>query len=301
MSKIYTGSKFFRYVDGKDEPEIIRIYRMPSEKSKSDSVTYIDENGKKNKMSSEYLFNNYKLLKIDGLMMFSIVSNGEVPDVIIALQKNDPDQDGPFAICRQGIYDVFTNNFNKFEQTCYVGISINKDTCPSNINFNDILTCTGVIYNKPVAIYIDDTLDIILSLFSNTRFNKTLLECEKKVLNIETNKHFHGFSHTLKDLLISNSFMYDFRKCFKIMELPFPINKEDESLSIDNVLFLENEIKCNIEETYIVKYSKEIDIKSIKRDYILASSAYNNFSDIFIVGIDKVDGEYIPRVKTNIN
>jgi len=79
------------------------------------------------------------------------------------------------------------------------------------------------------------------------------------------------------------------------MELPFHINEEMEGLDINNTLFLENELKVNIMETYLVKYSKEINLKEIKRDYILATSIADGCKDIYIVGYDPADGKYIPR------
>ena len=48
-------------------------------------------------------------------------------------------------------------------------------------------------------------------------------------------------------------------------------------------------------ETYLVKYSKEINLKEIKRDYILATSIADGCKDIYIVGYDPADGKYIPR------
>lgn len=297
MRKIYSGTKFFRYIDGQDSPEMVRIYSTPSEKSKSDSVLYFDKDGNKKRMSLEYLLGNYKMLKVDGLIMFSIVSIGEAPDVIVALQDLKSDQPSPYAICRQGISDVFSNMTKKTDVACYVGISISRDTCPADINFDETMVCTDLKYYKPIAVYIDDTLDDILKLFSNKRFDNALIECKKAAekANQNNEKVFLGFNNTLKELLEANTFMYDFRKCFNITELPFSINEESEILSAENVLFLEHELKVNIMETYVIKYSKEIDLSSIKRNFILASSAQDNFSDLYIVGYDTADGEYVPR------
>ena len=292
---ILSGTKFYRYIENQENPEIIRVYNIPSQKMRpKDSVIYLDEEGNKNRMSLGYLNDNYKMLKPDGVIIFTIVTVMNGPDVIVALQDTRSGHTEPYAICRQSIYDTFSNITNTNENMEFVGMSISRDTCPANIRFEDCMACTGLKFNNSVAIYIDDTLDSILGLFSNTKYDKALEE-SKKVIESSDNKVFLGLNTTLKDLLISNNFMADFRKCFKIMEIPFHIDRESESLSIENILFLENALKCNIMETYVVKYTKEIDLSSIKRDYTLVSSAADQFKDLYLVGYDIADGEYVPR------
>lgn len=293
---IFTGSKFYRYKENSDKPEIIRIYSIPSEKSRSDSVIYLDENGDKKRMSLGYLQDNYKMLRADGMIMFSIVSVLDGPDVIVALQNlKSGNTNSPYAVCRQSIYDVFSNIPNTNENMPYVGVSISRDTCPANIVFEDCMACSGLKFSKSIIVYIDDTLDGILNLFSNNIYNKALISCKKTIQNSDKSKVFRGLNTSLKDLLVNNNFMADFRKCFKIMEIPFHINEDAEELSTENILFLEKELKCNIMETYIIKYTKEIDLDSIKRDYILVSSAADQFKDVYIVGYDTADGEYVSR------
>lgn len=294
-ANIHSGDKFYRYLDNIEEPEVVRIYSMPSKKSKSDSVMYFDKDGNKKRMSLGYLLDNYKMLRPDGLMIFSIVKVGTGVDVIVALQSIADASKGPYAICRQSIYDHFSNISNNNEDICYVGMSISRDTCPSNVKFDECMICSGLEFSKPIGIYLDDTLDGILKLFSNTRFDKAMLECEKHVL-ASSKKVFLGLNKTLKGLLESNQFMSDFRRCFKITEVPFHIDEESEILSTENLLFLENELKVNIMETYVVKYTKEIDLRSIKRDYILVSSAQDQFDAVYLVGYDTTDGEYVPRM-----
>jgi hypothetical protein len=96
--------------------------------------------------------------------------------------------------------------------------------------------------------------------------------------------------------------MYDFRKCFGIIELPYPIEGKDEygdldHLTFNNVVFLEDMIKQNIMASYVVKYTREIDLRTIKREYILATSAAENHRNIYIVGYDTSDNEYVPQVQ----
>ena len=287
--KIFVGSKFFRYNNESDYPEVIRIRQVFKER-----VRYRDADGNTKSMSKEYLFNNYQLLTPDGIIMAVIAKVGEVDDAIITLWKmNDTDASTPYAVCRQLIQDVFTNNTRTTDNISYVGVSISKDTCPANIRFNDVLACNSVEYQVSIAIYLDDTLDMILSLFNNRRFDNALRSASR--VSSPDGMIFVGFASTLKDLLKENHFMYDFRKCFNIVEIPFKVDESTEALSSQNILFLEDLLKVNIMETYLIKYTKEIDLKTIKRDYILAASIEEDFQNIYIVGYDKADGEYVPR------
>lgn len=300
---IHTGAKFFRFIEGQEEPEIIRISTADEIK-----VKYFDKSGQRHTMPYKELADNYRQLRADGIITFSIVSVGEASDVLVALKslpsetipasmRADIPNNIPYAVCRQSIFDFFTNNMKKTDGVVYVGVSVNQDTCPANIDFNDMLTCTGLKYNRPVAVYLDDTLEDILKLFNHKKYNDALvaLETASKHQPQFKDKAVLGLNKTLKELLVNNNFMYDFRKCFGITEVPFHIDEESEGLSMENIIFLENELKVNIMETYLIRYTREIDLRSIKRDYLLVTSAADKFSKVYIVGYDTADGEYVPR------
>jgi len=296
---IYTGSKFFKFNDNQ-ELEIIRVVNI----DKKDRVKYKQADGTNKSMSSEYLTSNYHMLKPDGLFMLSIVKNSEVSDTIVALKsfKKEPKRpDLPFAVCRQGIYDFFTNiTNNNPDKIIHVGVSVNQDTCPANLDFQLVLTCTALKSAQPIAVYLDDTLEDILSLFSNVKYDNSIKEMSSALVGQFKDKEVCGICSSLKELLITNNFMYDFRKCFDITEVPFSVNAEDECLSMENILFLENELKVNIMETYIVEYSREIDLSKINRKYLLISSAQDNFNKVYICGYDAADGKYLPRSMSEI-
>ena len=292
-AKIYCGSKFFRFVD--DQLEIVRVYKVDEKKQ---AVKYFTANKEKKSMSVDYLLNNYKRLAPDGMIIISVVMTGEVRDVIVAL-KNLRTNVGnlPDVVCRQGIYDVFSHITNRDENNVYVGISISQDTCPADINFQDTLACTSKKDDSelPIFVYLDDSLDDILSLFSSKRYDDAIKECSLSLQGSIKEKNIIGTTMSLRELLEHNNFMYDFRKCFKIMEVPFHIEVESEQLSNENILYMEKEMQINIMETYIVEYSREIDLKSIKRDYVLVVSAADKFDKVYICGYDAADGKYVQR------
>lgn len=287
---IKIGCKFYRYLDDQEEPEVIRILKFDKEKGR---VKYLDKDKNKNSMDLTELADKYKKLRPDGVIIFSVVKLGETNDVIIGLSSLERNNAECYAICRQAISDIFTNNIKKAQQTEFIGVSVNRDTCPPNIDFQTLFFCDGIQSSIVVEVYLDDTLDDILNLINPKKFDTAIRNLKYYVQR--NNRNALGFNETLKDLLISNNFMYDFRRCFNITEVPFYIDEETEGLSADNILFLENELKVNIMETYVIRYTKEIDLRSIRRDYILVSSAQEEYSKIYIVGYDKADGKYIPR------
>lgn len=294
--KIHTGAKFYRYIEGSIEPEVIRIRNIDY---KSEEVKYYDSDGNKKRMKYSKLYSDYRMLSPDAMVSFSIVTMGRDSDVIVALKpmpKTAKDYEEmnnmPYAICRQMVSDFYTNNTTKVDGITYLGVCTSQDTIPASIDFNILLACTELKYNRMVAVYIDDSLEDILSLFDNGIFDKVFDELNK---TYGSNPSFRGINNSLKALLESNNFMYDFRKCFKIIEIPFGVDEELEGLDPYNQQFLENELKVNIMETYLIAYSRTINLNKFKRDYVLVSSAQENHSKIYIVGYDKYDGEYVPR------
>ena len=79
------------------------------------------------------------------------------------------------------------------------------------------------------------------------------------------------------------------------MEIPFTIDEDSEGLSLENIIYMENEIKANIMETYLIRYTREIDLRTIKRDYKLVTSSSDKYDKVYIVGYDKSDNAYVPR------
>ena len=286
--KIYSGSKFYRYLDGQDHPEIIRLLNIDYDKG---IVKFINSNGEKKKESYTFITENFKMLAPDGLISVSHVDMTEGnEDVIVALKafpKTDTEWNNmsnmPYAICRQMVADVFSSMFEP--DNPIIGVCISQDSCPVNVDFNLMLACTDIKYTRMIAVYLDDTLDSILNLFDNRIFDKVFEE-----VIYPRWQDTRGACKSLEELLRTNKFMFDFRKCFNIIEVPFMITEDEiksEQLDELNTTFLANELKTNITETYLINYSRDIDLTKFKRKYVLVSSADNGFSEVFIVGYDE--------------
>lgn len=208
------------------------------------------------------------------------------------------------------------------------GVSMNQRTCPPQVSFKDILVSRKKKFSLPVAVYLDDKLYNILDSFNTNKFDRTLLKIfdwyitskfpfkevnitgeeiekiKKQVLNCLSHEEkeagcragfgfdSRGFVTSLRSLLLSNNFMYDFHSCFDILELPDIIDTEELGLSLSpkNLTELSQLLGGKkISKTYIAEYSKEIDLSEIKRDYVLATSLDEDCNTIYIIGYDVVE------------
>ena len=168
---ITRGTKYFRFEADQDEPEIIRV-RSFNEATKQ--VKYFDQHGNKKTMTLEELKSGFKMLKPDGILNVIIVNVGEGSDVITTVVSyDDRSADLPFAVCRQCIYDIFTNMTERMNKTI-LGLSINRDNCPTNIEFKDIFVCNDVKDIVSVMVYLDDSLDDILQFLNVKKYDSVL-------------------------------------------------------------------------------------------------------------------------------
>lgn len=283
--KIYLGDKFYKYNEESDNIDIIRISKIQNE----NLFSCKDSKGAIIKISKEVLMDEYTRLKPDGILAFSIVNlEDKMKDVIVALYRSKDLDEGnllPYCACRQNIFDMFTNQVQK-GKTMYVGVSVSQDTILEDTPFEIVLACNGIEYVNHVSVYLDDTLDEILSFVNKKKFDLVLTNLYNNV----TNNDVKGYCKTLEQLLVENDFMYDFLSAYNIIRVNYPIDKDVEELDQFRREYLEGLIKEEMFKTYVIKYDKEIDLKKIKRSYVLIS---DKNKEIFIVAYDK--GEYINR------
>lgn len=282
--RIYLGDKFYKYKEETDTLEIIRIKKI-----KNENLFSYEINGVIHSISKQDLLNQYTRLKPDGLVAFTIVNlENKLKDVIVSLYRMKDLEDGklvPYCACRQNIFDMFTNQVQK-GKTMYVGVSVSQDTMPDDTPFEIVLACNGIDYMNQVSVYLDDTLEDIMSYVNKSKFDETL----STIYNNVTNKDIKGYCNSLKQLLEENDFMYDFLTAYNIIRVNFAIDKDVEELDPFRREYIEGILKEEMFKTYVVKYDKEIDLKKIERSHILIS---DKNKEIFIIAYDK--GEYINR------
>ena len=304
MNSISTGTKFYKYIDGQEKPEVVRVYREIGPNTKmTDGIICLNEDGKRIKIQLEKLLTEYRCLSGDGVIIFVVAKMSDtMDDVIVSVQKRGGGKK-PYAVCRQSIQDFFTASITTDEQYTYLGMSISKDTCPAEIDFDMFLSCSGIKFSKTVTVYMNDTLDQILNLFSNDKFDETLRDFGKKIRkNSETNgTKVAGLCNSLKELLESNEFMYDFRRLFNVAGFPESIEEGVDNLSEKNLIELSKMIHKNILGTYVMKYAKDINLREIKRDYLLAyHMTHEHNTPIYILGYDAEENIELPSSMENV-
>lgn len=286
--KIYLGDKFYTYDAQEDKFDVYRVTRIKNENS---FVLQHQEKKQTIKASKDFIKDNYTKLKPDGYISFAIVDLQDgIKDTIISLYRMKDLENGeevPYAACRQNIYDLFTNQIKERNKT-YIGVSISKDTVPEGTPYEIVLSCNGISYNNMVSVYIDDTLDTVLSMVKEEKYDLVL----KTLKNNMTDNTIHGNCETLRQLLIENNFMYDFYNAFNIVKIPFDIEVIEETYELIPYQreILEDCLKVEMFKTYVLEYDREIDLKKIQRDYVLISDINDK---LFVVAYDK--GKYINR------
>ena len=284
ITKVHTGCKFYKYEENSDKVIIVRVKNVDYD---SNMVKLINEDNTISKMKYSDLTSQFKMLSPDGLIIIANVKlNNNDDDVIVAMNRFPKNKvalkesdNMPYVVCRQMCADIF--NMNPDE--AMIGVCVSQDTCPANVDFRLMIAASKILYTKPIAVYLDDTLDGILSLFNNKIFDDTLQKLHKKYINVK------GSCSSLKELLEVNNFMYDFRKCFNIMEIPFSVDEDYEGLNEQNIEYLIKELGVQITQTYVIRYSRDINLHEFKRKYILAAPAQDNYSKVYIVGYDTLD------------
>ena len=288
--KIYVGDRFYKEFSD-DDKEDFRIVKIKNENTFRIKYT----NGELDTITRDVIEKEYVRLIPDGLIAMNIVNVGkvrpedkeELKDVIVAIYITEDLDNGvnlPFAVCRQSIEDLFTKQINTNPYVQYAGMSMNQNNVPAGCDFIMILACNSIAYSVGCSVYLDDTLEDILGLINTKKFDDVLSSMHAKIA-----PNVFGYYPTVKELLVNNDFMFDFRQAFNIEKVYFTmkVNEEDYSMDLEQLKVLENIVHFIMEEPYVIPFSRDINLDDIKRSYLLVSDEKDN---IYIVIYDK--GEY---------
>lgn len=281
QKKIAPGTVFFRFLPGSEEPNLIRLVKIQN----SDCFVVMSK-GIKIKMNAAE-FSLYTKLNPDAQICFSILElEDKAPDVLVSIyRKEDAETDGlPFCICRQNLYDTFTNTVSPSEDgRFYIGCSIAKDTCPSDINYKMLMACNGVTKMDIVSAYYDDSLETILSFINTMEYDQVIEMLDR------------GYDHdqvitntkSLKDLLVYSHFMDDFWRGLRVVKAPFEFVPE---MTTNLLHWVQDIIKHEMLSPVVVRFTREIDLNAIQDKYVLLLDTNN---DLFVISYK--EGEYINR------
>ena len=296
MAEIITtfpiGTKIYNYVDGK--PFIHRVYKCDHTKQTYDfkCIYPAEYAGISSHRSFDFVHKNFIKLNPDGYITCAIVK-GEVSDVMVCLHKVEK-QDGatntdvadvlPHVVCRQDVIDIF--KMANDQTSVFSGCSVSRKSCPPQIPLQNFMQCDEITYTQMASVYLDDTLDDILSFFFLQRFDKILAARAEKHRK-EGHDNVKDNFYTLHDLLKGKEFMYDFHETFDITEVPFPIKNGVEHLLADIVSQLIQKVVTNV---YITEYTKLVDTTEFNRPYVLVTpdsgKAKKEDQKVFFVGYD---------------
>lgn len=292
MENAKVGTKFYRYYN--DRLEVVRLMKV---KNSDKFVVKDEESGVRLSLTKAEL-EGYTLLNPDAHISICIVEHESVKDVIVAVHRTKDVLAGvsiPYAICRQNVMDTFSNQTNRNEKLKFVGMTMSVDTCPEDKkNLLGMLGCKSIIKQQFVSVYLDDSLDNIISLINTVNYDSILSELYDLFEMIDTSGEEEGVKYvglhkTLKELLDRTKFIEEFRRGFNTMCIDFELSNEG-SLLIEEKTKLEDVLKCEILEHTLIRYNKDINMIDAKYKHQLFATPSDK---IFVLIYDP--GEYINR------
>ena len=179
--KLLKNTRYYRWAETKQyeaEIEEFRILKMQNKDICSVLYTKGPKMGTKQKISTDKIEEEFTKLKPDGYISFDIVTVGNgLKDVmaIVSRQKDiDAKERTPYAVCRQCAVDLFAKQLSP-DNVDYAGISVSKESCPADVQFENFLACNSVEFDETIAYYIGDSLYSILNLLRSTSKFDTIL------------------------------------------------------------------------------------------------------------------------------
>jgi hypothetical protein len=226
-------------------------------------------------------------LKNNAYFSFYIAKlHGDAKDVVVTVHRKDDLDKGdvePYVVCRQQVSNLFNEILIK-DNFYHLGMSVSRDTCPPDSNFMDALACNGLESGETISVYLDDTLDTILSLLDTTKYDNVLKGIYKDIDHNIT----EGACQSLWSLLDYYDIMYDFYLGNGIARVPFDI--VDDTINIEQVLYLEHLNKHVLIEPMVVPYKYDLDLSKIERAHIRIID-----SSMKVYVISYLEGEYVNR------
>lgn len=291
MDKLQIGQIYYTEMDD-GELDIVRIHS-------NHNGLVVSKGINKTRVSDDFL-DEYTPLNPDGRLFLNIVNMGPTEDhgqdTVIVLIKEEDIFDGnyePYAVCRQNIYDEYSNPFNRDNKEI-LGMSMNRDNVPRNATFSDMISSYNVVYSEQIFIYMNDNIDIIISMINDiSKYNSVLFKIYKTL----SGPQYGGLSKSLTSLLRDTNFNYDIKQAFNITIIDDILKIKDGILSDESRVLLESIFKIEMFQAYAMKYNYELDLSNIKRDYKLIE---DKIGDLYVVGFDRglYMNTYIDKDKT---
>ena len=295
MSNLKTliGHKIFKTNDDGS----LSIYRIIRCNEKDNSVFVSGDSGAKKYIKKEDL-KQYKILEPDGVLSLSIVSlkdsDGKVvKDVIVTCAKYLEMKIGvlrPYAICRQNITDIFANLICTTSDNDVVGLSCNRDDCPTNFDMGMMLISDEVLKYEFVNFYRNDTLEDIFKFVDTREYDMVLTglyttHCKySDDPSAAFKKKDKGWCKDLKTLLQDNNFQADINQMLGITDIAFDLSEYIYEKPLPdpdkgNYYTLPEDLKIWLAGTFKVSIN---DLTVIEYDYDINLADFNNANYFFL-------------------
>lgn len=279
MLKKMPGYKFF-----KDHEDFIEMYRLL--KIKADGVLVEDQADMTKTTLSFDFFSELQPLQPDGYFTINTVKipdghGNETDDVIVTANKYLNMTIGdtmPYAICRQSITDIFFNLLCETEEDQIVGLSVNRDNCPTNFDIGIMMACNKIVNAQTCFFYREDTLEDILNKYVDTKHaDQALNRLYTGHLRYTTNpkaafrKEDGGWCKDLRTLLRENTFQSDMNDMLGITDVDFkmtdyivqkelPNGEPYDSVEPDLLVWLAGTFRVAIQDITVLEYAHDINL-----------------------------------------
>lgn len=283
------GQIYYRFLGDRLEKFRIIKYVKSSQKYQ---CKFFDEDESVARFTDEEIKKDFILLRPNGyLTISSVILEQNLHDVIVGFHRIDDIEKGdnlPYACCRQSVIDIYANMTNRqADEFEYVGIAIDKDICPEDVDYRMMLACNSIDKSEIVAYYIGDDINKLLS-YTKLSYYDGILDY---MYNIVNRTKFKGYHKTVLDLVNTNQFIYNVYRAFDIkpVGIEFMMADTEDDLYAANPLIplVENIVKTRVNSAHIIKYGYDIDLSQIKRSYILIADSAGR---IYVLVYD--EGEY---------
>ena len=162
------------------------------------------------------------------------------------------------------------------------------------------------VYSFKIALYVNDTIDDIISIISNDdKINDALKTIADSIRSIEqfadTDCHI---TTNLKELLELSDYISNYRRIFNIVQVDWQVDLGEESYNKDGDLILNNKqiqklqdlIRKNVTNIIVLEYDADIDVnKIVSYSHCMISDSAQK---IYLIAYDVVS-DYIEDTSDN--
>lgn len=305
---IFINTRYFKYNDNTDPSSLYVIRIIGYQNTEEIKYEVISGDIKtRGKMKISELQENYTRLNQDGIISIMSVKLKNSDDIMVMFMRQDDLKKGigdPYVICRQAAVDIFQYIHQNNGVDCF-GISISRDSCPGNVEFDNFRACNSITGQINICYYIGDKLNDILSIAKLKNFDAILnsmfidhakyksIDMPFAFDNFKKRDILDGYVKTVDLLLKTNNFEYDIYGAFNIIPMSIDLsNSAGKSLNEDDKYKLSFILRQNICNSIVLKYDKDIDLtKLTHRLYRLISDIHN---DIYLVIYDTFGEYHVP-------